>query len=133
MKFIRVHPRRSRPFRFFCEPPESTTIHCGREFLPPVSVDSMRPWRVEIDPVDVELRGPWEPQAPGTHYSGPWARLYYRELTILPTHTRRRAERGADRSPFAPSVNLSVPDSVPEPDPGRSEFKPVGWTQPDIV
>ena len=54
-------------------------MHCGREFLPPVSVDSVRPWRVEIEPGDVELHGPWDPGGPGIHYSGPKARLYYRE------------------------------------------------------
>ena len=69
-------------------------MHCGREFLPPVSLDSVRPWWVEIDPVDVELRGPWDPGAPGTHYMGPWARLYYRELKSQP-HTRRHAKRGS--------------------------------------
>ena len=81
--FILRHPRGlCGPSKFFdlLGPRGPHRMHCGREFLLPVSVDSVRLWRVENDPVDVELRGPWDPGAPGAHYMGPWARLYYREL-----------------------------------------------------
>ena len=81
MFLVALWPLRSQRIFFDSLGPRGAhRMHCGSKFLLLAILHSVRPSRVEIDPRDVELRGPSDPGAPGTHYIRPWARLYYREF-----------------------------------------------------
>ena len=87
MKFILVHPRGlCGPSKFFdlLGPRGPHRMHCGREFLLPVSVGSVRSSRVELVAAGVKLRGARDPAGPGPYYYGAPGPAIYREIKRAP-------------------------------------------------